>query len=500
MGVGCTVVVDALVLATFGLGWTTDAYFLATTVPLALTPVLAVQAWVVVQPLFIHARENEGEQSGWLVLNLIITTSAVIVFILAAIGALSSTWLIRTQAPGLEAPALVLATRASWVCFLMLPMVCATTIMQSALNGCGSFALPGSAKLIESASRLVFLLVFHRQLGVFALVLGTFVGVLIQLAVFYRALLQCGYRYQWHFSLRHPVFTRSWRMMRYPLTSQLASVGVEIANNALASMVGAGGISALRFATRIVDSLAGLFANSIVVAAAPTLASDLALGDTGKAQGSLRHALHLLLLVTIPMSMWLAVMGQPLIAFLYERKNFTTADVHVVASVLMLMIPYIFLSRLLGLTELVFFGRCDTKTPFIGSMLIAVLFIGTSLALFPLLSLYALPIGRSASYFIGSLLMLYLARRELGGLGLHRLWNSTGRIVLASMAMAALTLFMLKFVESVPLHGFMKQAISLGVPSLAGGSVLLWALMMLKVVNGASVYSLPGMRWLQIRT
>ena len=493
-------VVDALVLAIFGLGWTTDAYFLATTVPLALTPVLTVQAWVVVQPLFIHARENEGEQSGWPVLNLIITTSAVIVFILAAIGALSSTWLIRAQAPGLDAPALTLATRASWVCFLVLPLVCSSTIMQSALNACGSFALPGAAKLIESASRLVFLLMFHRQLGVFALVLGTSVGVLLQLTLFYRALSKWGYRYQWHFSLRHPVFTRSSGMMRYPLISQLAGTGVEIANNALASMIGAGGISALRFATRIIDSLAGLFANSIVVAAAPTLASDLALGDTRKAQGSLRHAVHLLLLVTIPLSMWLAVMGQPLIAFLYERKNFTTDNVHLIASVLMLMIPYIFLSRLLGLTELVFFGRCDTKTPFIGSMLIAVLFIGTSLALFPLLNLYALPIGRSTAYFIGSLLMLYLARRELGGLEFHLLKSSTARILLASTAMAALVLLALRFVESVPLHGFIRQVVSLGVPSLVGGSFLLWALIMLRVVNGASVYSLPGMRWLQMRT
>src|SRR5262245_16918654 len=149
LGVACTVAVDALVLALFGLGWMSDAYFLATTVPLTLTTALTVQAWVVVQPLFIHERESAGEQSGWRVLNLMITTSAMIVFILAVVGVLLSPTLIRTQAPGLDSPALVLATRASWVCFLILPIVCASTIMQSALNSCGSFGLPGCAKLIE---------------------------------------------------------------------------------------------------------------------------------------------------------------------------------------------------------------------------------------------------------------------------------------------------------------------------------------------------------------
>ena len=52
-------------------------------VPMLLATALALQASQVVQPLFIHTREEEGEQPGWDVLNLIITTSTGIVFILA---------------------------------------------------------------------------------------------------------------------------------------------------------------------------------------------------------------------------------------------------------------------------------------------------------------------------------------------------------------------------------------------------------------------------------
>src|SRR5262249_39006560 len=113
MGAGCTVVVDALVLALFGLGWTTDAYFVASTLPLVLGTTLVLLASTVVQPLFIHARNQEGERPGWLVLNLIITTTTVIVFFVATIGALSSPLLMRAQAPGLDTPAMVLATHLS---------------------------------------------------------------------------------------------------------------------------------------------------------------------------------------------------------------------------------------------------------------------------------------------------------------------------------------------------------------------------------------------------
>ncbi len=285
MGVGCSLLVDALVVAYFGLGWNTNTYFVAMTVPMLLATALALQASQVVQPLFIHTREEEGEQPGWDVLNLIITTSTGIVFILAVLGVLSSALLIRTQSPGLDERSLALATRLSWLFFLILPMYCPITIVSGALTRFGSFALPGAAALFVSVSRLIFLVIFHRQLGVFALAWGTSVGLLTHLALSYWALRKRGYRYQWHFSLRHPLFARSCRMMRFPLTAQLAGVGAEVANNALGSMVGAGAISALRVATRIVDSLAGLFGSGIVTATAPTLTGNLAVGDTRESKG-----------------------------------------------------------------------------------------------------------------------------------------------------------------------------------------------------------------------
>jgi putative peptidoglycan lipid II flippase len=492
--------VDVLVLAFFGLGWKTDAYFVAWTVPTLMITVLSVLASQVVQPLFIHAQEDKGDQAGWQVLDLVITGTSLAVIPFATVGALLSPLIVRVQSPGLGDDPLALATRISWLLFLVLPLYCPVAILASTLYRFGSFALPASITLIQSASRLVFLVAFHRQLGVFALAWGTLAGVLIELFAFYWALRTRGYRYHWFLSLRHPLVSRGWRMLRYPVAAQFVGIGVEVANNALGSLTGAGGISALRLATRIVESLSGLFANSIVTAVKPTLTGELAAGHMGQAKESVRHALHLLLLVTVPLSIWLAVMGQPLLALLYERRNVTASDVSVLSTVLILMIPYVFLSRLLALTELVFFGRCDTKTPFLIAMLVWAVSIGASLALFPRFQLYAMPAARSLSYFIGGLVMLYLAHRDLGGLGLRSLWSSTSRILLSSLAMAVFTLSALKWVEGLSLSGFTKQVVQLGVPSLAGSLILLLALTTLRVIRGDALYWLCGLRWVMNRT
>jgi len=162
----------------------------------------------------------------------------------------------------------------------------------------------------------------------------------------------------------------------------------------------------------------------------------------------------------------------------------------------LLMVPYILLSRLLGVAELAFVGRCDTRTPFVGSLVTAFSFIVISLGLFRSLHLYALPIGRSSAYLVGSLLMLHLARRQLGTLELRKLGNSTARIVVASSAMGVATFAVLRLVEMIPLKGFLRQIVALGVPSLAAGIVLLWAFVALGILDRKRVLAASRVRWL----
>src|SRR5436190_4254329 len=88
LGTVTSVVLDAIVIAIFGMSGKTDAFFIANTIPLVFATILGLQATRVIQPIFLSKRETEGEAAGWNYLNLTMTSGTIITGVICAIGVL----------------------------------------------------------------------------------------------------------------------------------------------------------------------------------------------------------------------------------------------------------------------------------------------------------------------------------------------------------------------------------------------------------------------------
>src|SRR6266849_1859820 len=275
--------------------------------------------------------------------------------------------------------------------------------------------------------------------------------------------------------------SQAYTLMIFPLAGQACAVGVESLTNALGSLLGPGNVTALRLATRIIESFAGLLAGSIVIAAMPTVAASVASGDLKATRKHLQHGLYLLLLVTIPFSVWLGMMNRPLVALLYERASFTAADTTLVANILVLMIPYVFLGRFRSLLELPFFAEQDTKTPLLSAMVSAILFVVTSFFLVRGVGVYGVPIGRSLAYVIGAWFLGHLLRRRMGKVGFGAVGDSSTRICGATFVMAAFISLGSFLTTFLPFDGIVAKMVSLGLPSTMGLAALFISLLWLGV-------------------
>ena len=480
-GIFAGVLLDVMVVALFGMSWHTDAYFIAVTIPLVIVTLMMLQATLVVQPLFIKKRETQGEPEGWNYLNLIMTAGTAIVATFSIVGVLLSPLLMRLQAAGSLQDEVSLATRLSVCLFLILPLNFPVMVMRAALQSLGIFALTGGMKFFENCFKILLLLSLGHKLGVEALVWGTLAGTLFEILVFYLVLRHRGFRFQsvWHF--KHPDMIQAYTLMIFPLAGQACAVGVESLTNTFGSMLGPGNVTALRLATRIIESFAGLLAGSIVIAAMPTVAASVASGDLKATRKHLQHGLYLLLLVTIPFSVWLGMMNRPLVALLYERASFTAADTTLVANILLLMIPYVFFGRFRSLLELPFFAEQDTRTPLLGSMISAVLFVVTSFFLVRGVGVYGVPIGRSLAYVIGAWFLGHLLRRRMGKVGFGAVGDSSTRICGATFVMAAFISLGSFLTTFLPFDGIVAKMVSLGLPSTMGLAALFISLLWLGV-------------------
>src|ERR1043166_7936554 len=148
------VLVDAIVIAVLGMGWQTDAYFIALTIPLIITNILVLQVHRVIQPIFISKRETEGEAASWNYLNLMITSGTAIIGALCVLGALLSPLLIRVQTAGAIHDEIWLASRLSVYLFVILPLYFPIVALRVALQSFGIFALTGAMKLFENTFKI----------------------------------------------------------------------------------------------------------------------------------------------------------------------------------------------------------------------------------------------------------------------------------------------------------------------------------------------------------
>lgn len=484
LGVGAGVVLDVVVVAIFGMSWRTDAYFIAVTIPLVLVTLMMLQATRVVQPLFISKRQTQGEDEGWNYLNLIITGGTVIVAACSAVGVLLSPLLMRLQTAGSVNEAL-LATRLSMLLFLILPLNFPIVVMRAALQSLGIFALPGSMKFFESLFKILLLWSVGRNLGVEALVWGTLAASMFQILVFYLVLRAKGFRFHSVWRFKHPDMMQAYSLMIFPVAGQACAVGVESLTNALGSMLGPGNVTALRLATRIIESFAGLLVGSIVIAAMPTIAESVVARNSEATRKHLQHGLYLLLLVSIPFSIWLAMVSHPLISLLYQRGNFSAADTALVANLLLMMIPYLFLGRFRGLLELPFFARQNTRTPVASAMLSAISFVATSFFLVHIAGVYGIPIGRLLGYGLGTWFLLYLLRRHIGEIGFGAVQEVSIRICGASLFMAVFIWMGKWLAASIPLHGLAEKVTALALPTAFGSCALIVSLFVLRVLDPA---------------
>ena len=487
LGIFAGIVLDMIVVAMFGMSWHTDAYFIAVTIPLVIITLMMLQATRVVQPLFINKRQTQGEHEGWNYLNLIMSGGTAIVAACSLVGVLLSPLLMRLQAAGSPNDEALLATRLSMYLFLILPLNFPVVIMRAALQSFGIFALPGSMKFFESSFKILLLLWVGGKLGVEALVWGTLAGTLFQVVVFYLVLRHKGFRFHSVWSFTHPDMIQAYSLMIFPIAGQACAVGVESLTNALGSMLGPGNVTALRLATRIIESFAGLLVGSIVIAAMPTIAESVATRDSKATRKHLQHGLYLLLLVSIPFSIWLAMVNRPLISLLYERANFSAADTTLVANILLVMIPYLFLGRFRGLLELPFFAEQDTKTPVLSAMVSATLFVATSFLLVRIAGVYGISLGWSFGYGVGAWFLLYLLRRRIGKIGFGAVRDVSIRICGASLIMAVFIWVGNWLAASIPLHALAAKATALILPTALGSGALILSLFVLRVLDPALI-------------
>jgi putative peptidoglycan lipid II flippase len=207
-----------------------------------------------------------------------------------------------------------------------------------------------------------------------------------------------------------------------------------------ASTLSAGAISGLSFAWLIVMTPLGLIGMAISTAAFPTLAEQAATRDTALAP-TLRSALRLIVFLSLPAGIGLALLADPVIVVLLQRGEFDAESTELTSAALLFYAPALVAHSGIEILSRGFYIQADTRTPVTIAVIAMLVNLGMAAALVGPMELEGVALALSLATAVECLLLfsrLTLSIPELLGDGLAsalaRMAAATGLMAVAVAA------------------------------------------------------------------
>src|SRR5436305_2385212 len=327
----------------FGAGKNLDAFLMAFRVPNLLRDLFAEGA---LSTAFITTFSKriavQGDESAWQLANKVATLTAVFMSAITLLGiwlapqfiGLMTWWSWSPEKTELT----ILLTRVMWPFILLVALAALVMGMLNAKNVSGMPAMASTFFNLGSIiAGVAFGWWFDPRFGSRALIglaIGTLVGGLWQLTAQFPSLRRVGYRFRPDFVWRDEGVRKVLSLMA-PAVIAASAVQVNVlVNSAFAAQLGDGPVSWLNIAFRLMQLPLGLFGVAVATVTLPLVSRSAALGNTAEFRGALAHSLRLVMLLTIPSAIGLAMLAEPIISVIYQHGRFTADATHQTAGAL----------------------------------------------------------------------------------------------------------------------------------------------------------------------
>jgi putative peptidoglycan lipid II flippase len=339
---------ETLTARMFGAGSETDAFFVAFRIPNLLRRLFAEgafsQAFV---PILAEYKSNHDPAATKTLVDLIASALLWGLLLITLIGIVVTPFLVHVMASGFaqQGATFDLTVQLTRIMFPYIILISLVAFSAGVLNTWQIFKIPAFSPVLLNLSFISCALLLapylnqHGIAPVYALSVAVILGGILQLAIQLPALIKIGMLPRLHINLRH-VFSHA-AVLRVLKQMLPACLGVSVAqislmiNTNIASTLPAGSVSWLSYADRLMEFPTALLGVALGTILLPNLSRaaqqqkiDLQAGQTPSNEFSqlLDWGLRLVVLFSIPASIGLWLMAQPLTSLLFEYGKFSHHD------------------------------------------------------------------------------------------------------------------------------------------------------------------------------
>jgi putative peptidoglycan lipid II flippase len=325
---------EQIFAALFGGGRVMDAFTIAFRIPNLLRDLFAEGALsTAFVTVFTRTAALEDDACAWRLANKVATLAAVALSAITLIGVVSASWLVAVLAPGFDADKAALTVTLTRVMYPFILLVSLAALVMGMLNARGVFGIPAMASSFFNLGSIIagvalgyWLDPHFGQRAILGLAIGTLIGGAMQLLVQLPSLRRAGYTYHPDFAWQTPGVRSILRLMGPSVIAASTTQVNVLVNSVFASQLGDGPTFWLTVAFRLMQLPLGIFGVALGTVALPLLARMAATGDTQSFRRELARGMRLALLMTIPASVGLMVLAEPIISVLYQHGRFSAFE------------------------------------------------------------------------------------------------------------------------------------------------------------------------------
>ncbi len=493
---------ETVIAGLFGASGLVSAFRVASVVPAMIYDMLIggmLSAALV--PVFSQVAEQEGEPTLWALFSRVLSLVAVVLAALVVLIEILAPQLAWLLGGGFDqelqtALALMIRIIAPAVLFFGL-----SGIITGLLYALKRFSYPAFGAAIFNLGVIIAAPLLVGRLDAFSLAVGVLLGSLLQLLIQIPGLR--GVRLSFSLGLSHPAL-RQILTLYLPIALGLMVSNVQIAiDRRLASSTGDSSIAWMANATTLIQLPHGVVAVAISLAVLPTLSRFNAAGDDAGFRRTLGQGLRLVLVLIIPATLGLLVLGEPLIMLLFQHGKFTAYDTYWTTWALRFYLVGLIFATVDWPLNYAFYARQNTRTPALVGVLSVGVYLVVALALIEPLGMLGLVLADSVKHISHAVVMSILTWRHAGGLADMRLGTTAGKALLAAVAMAGLmTLTLRAIVPFAALRfgeGFLGELFIVAVTAGVGIVAYLALAALLRVEELGMIRNLIRARWRQVR-
>jgi putative peptidoglycan lipid II flippase len=431
---------DMIVAAFFGAGLHTDAFFVAFRIPNLLRRLLGEGSLTVAfVPVFTEHSNIRSKGAALELADVTFTILSITLVIISIFGIIFSPFIVAVMAPGfIHVPTqFELAVFLNRLMFPYILFVSLVALCMGILNSLRHFAAPALSPVILNLSMIgaAFLLRDFFEQPIVALAVGVMIGGVLQLAMQWPFLVKMGVNLRFNFNFNHPGI----KQMGLLLIPTLIGSGVYQINifigTILASLLPKGSVSFLYYADRIVELPLGVFAIALGTATLPSFSSQVAKGDFEDFKRTISFSMRLILFITIPASVALIALREPILSVLFQRGAFSAQSTILTAQALLYYTMGLWAFSIIRVIDSAFFSLQDRKSPLKAAFVSLIVNIVCSIIMMFPLKHGGLALATSIASAVNVIMLIFILRKKIGSFLVKDFYISFLKTTMAALVM-----------------------------------------------------------------